>query len=138
MFCQFINFAQTYKLVKDTAALKLKIEVMSKATTSIESDFTQEKNLIDSKLLIQLSSIHFYSIVICRITCNNVKNISSCQPNRDPFYYFQFIPYDCTDLEFRHSLKKVHDTSYYALSSIRPFRGFPLQTFIRISSLKRE
>ena len=45
LFCPFINFAQTYKLVKDTAALKLKIEIMSKATTSIESDFTQEKNL---------------------------------------------------------------------------------------------
>ena len=38
-------FSQTYKAVKDTTALKLKIENMSKATTSIESDFTQEKNL---------------------------------------------------------------------------------------------
>ncbi|MES2132060.1 MAG: outer membrane lipoprotein carrier protein LolA [Bacteroidota bacterium] len=38
-------FSQTFKAVKDTTALKLKIENMSKATTSIESDFTQEKNL---------------------------------------------------------------------------------------------
>lgn len=38
-------FSQTFKPVKDTTALKLRIEAMSKATTSIESDFTQEKNL---------------------------------------------------------------------------------------------
>jgi outer membrane lipoprotein-sorting protein len=41
----FIGFSQTFKAVKDTAALKQKIENMSKATSSIESDFTQEKNL---------------------------------------------------------------------------------------------
>lgn len=41
-----ICHSQPYKLVKDTTALKLKIEAMSKSTTSIESDFTQEKNLI--------------------------------------------------------------------------------------------
>ncbi len=38
-------FAQTFKQVKDTAALKQRIEQMSKATNAIESDFTQEKNL---------------------------------------------------------------------------------------------
>lgn len=41
----FIGFAQNYKSVKDTTLLVQKIENMSKATTSIESDFTQEKNL---------------------------------------------------------------------------------------------
>ena len=40
-----ISFSQNYKIVKDTAVLKQKIENMSKATNSIESDFTQEKNL---------------------------------------------------------------------------------------------
>jgi len=37
--------AQTYKPVKDTTALKQKIEAMSKNTSSIESDFVQEKTL---------------------------------------------------------------------------------------------
>ena len=41
----FLGFSQNYKTVKDTTALKQKIESMSKATTSIESDFIQEKNL---------------------------------------------------------------------------------------------
>jgi len=41
----FISFSQGFKAVKDTTALKQKIESMSKATNSIESDFTQEKNL---------------------------------------------------------------------------------------------
>lgn len=40
-----IGFTQSFKDVKDTTALKLKIESMSKATNSIESDFVQEKNL---------------------------------------------------------------------------------------------
>lgn len=40
-----LSFSQNFKIVKDTNALKQKIESMSKATTSIESDFTQEKNL---------------------------------------------------------------------------------------------
>jgi outer membrane lipoprotein-sorting protein len=40
-----IGFSQNYKIVKDTVVLKQKIESMSKATVSIESDFTQEKNL---------------------------------------------------------------------------------------------
>ncbi len=40
-----IGFSQGFKAVKDTTALKQKIESMSKATSSIESDFTQEKNL---------------------------------------------------------------------------------------------
>lgn len=40
-----ISFSQNFKIVKDTIALKQKIESMSKATMSIESDFTQEKNL---------------------------------------------------------------------------------------------
>lgn len=40
-----IGFAQSFKTVKDTTALKQKIESMSKTTTSIESDFTQEKDL---------------------------------------------------------------------------------------------
>jgi outer membrane lipoprotein-sorting protein len=39
------SFAQNFKPVKDTSALKNKIESMSKAVNSIESDFTQEKNL---------------------------------------------------------------------------------------------
>lgn len=38
-------FSQSFKTVKDTTALKSKIESMSKATNSIESDFIQEKNL---------------------------------------------------------------------------------------------
>ncbi|MBI3520721.1 MAG: outer membrane lipoprotein carrier protein LolA [Bacteroidetes bacterium] len=41
----FIGFSQNFKTVKDTTALKQKIESMSKATTSIEADFVQEKNL---------------------------------------------------------------------------------------------
>ena len=41
----FISFSQGFKPVKDTTALKQKIESMSKTTNSIESDFTQEKNL---------------------------------------------------------------------------------------------
>lgn len=41
----FIGFSQSFKDVKDTLALKVKIESMSKATNSIESDFIQEKNL---------------------------------------------------------------------------------------------
>ncbi len=40
-----VGFSQNFKIVKDTAALKQKIESMSKATISIESDFIQEKNL---------------------------------------------------------------------------------------------
>lgn len=40
-----IGFSQNFKIVKDTTALKQKIESMSKATMSIESDFIQEKNL---------------------------------------------------------------------------------------------
>lgn len=45
LFFPCICFSQSYKLVKDTANLKARIEMMSKATNSIESDFTQEKNL---------------------------------------------------------------------------------------------
>ncbi len=41
----FISFSQSYKTLKDTLLLKQKIESMSKSTISIESDFTQEKNL---------------------------------------------------------------------------------------------
>lgn len=41
----FLSFSQTFKIVKDTTVLKQKIESMSKLTTSIEADFTQEKNL---------------------------------------------------------------------------------------------
>ncbi len=37
--------SQTFKAVKDTSGLKNKIESMSKSTTSIQSDFVQEKNL---------------------------------------------------------------------------------------------
>jgi outer membrane lipoprotein-sorting protein len=40
-----IGFSQNFKTVKDTTVLKQKIESMSKTTTSIESDFVQEKNL---------------------------------------------------------------------------------------------
>ena len=40
-----IGFSQSFKQVKDTTLLKQKIESMSKNTNSIESDFTQEKNL---------------------------------------------------------------------------------------------
>lgn len=40
-----IGFSQNFKQVKDTLALKTKIESMSKTTSSIESDFVQEKNL---------------------------------------------------------------------------------------------
>lgn len=41
----FFGFSQNFKAVKDTTALKAKIESMSKATSSIQSDFVQEKNL---------------------------------------------------------------------------------------------
>lgn len=37
--------AQNFKAVKDTFALRQKVEQMSKTVNSIESDFTQEKNL---------------------------------------------------------------------------------------------
>jgi outer membrane lipoprotein-sorting protein len=40
-----LGISQPYKSVKDTATLKRKIEAMSIATSSIESDFIQEKNL---------------------------------------------------------------------------------------------
>jgi outer membrane lipoprotein-sorting protein len=40
-----LAFSQTFKNVKDTLTLKQKIEAMSKSTTSIESDFTQQKEL---------------------------------------------------------------------------------------------
>lgn len=40
-----LSFSQNFKIVKDTTVLKQKIESMSKATVSIESDFIQEKNL---------------------------------------------------------------------------------------------
>ena len=45
LFFPLIGFSQNFKLVKDTLSLKQKIENMSKATNSIEADFTQEKNL---------------------------------------------------------------------------------------------
>jgi outer membrane lipoprotein-sorting protein len=45
IFISQLTFAQNFKAVKDTAALKQKIENMSKTVNSIESDFTQEKNL---------------------------------------------------------------------------------------------
>lgn len=40
-----LAIAQNFKAVKDTSALKQRIESMSKTVNSIESDFTQEKNL---------------------------------------------------------------------------------------------
>jgi outer membrane lipoprotein-sorting protein len=45
LFLVQFAFAQNFKTVKDTTALKNKIESMSKTVNSIESDFTQEKNL---------------------------------------------------------------------------------------------
>lgn len=44
-FLPIICVSQTFKQVKDTSALKQKIEAMSQTINSIESDFTQEKNL---------------------------------------------------------------------------------------------
>ncbi len=41
----FFCFSQSFKLVKDTAALKMKIENMSKSLNTIDADFIQEKNL---------------------------------------------------------------------------------------------
>ena len=41
----FIGISQSFKVLKDTTSLKQKIELMSKSTISIESDFVQEKNL---------------------------------------------------------------------------------------------
>lgn len=41
----FVGITQNYRSVKDTTVLKQKIENMSKTTSSIEADFTQEKNL---------------------------------------------------------------------------------------------
>ncbi|MBS1636090.1 MAG: outer membrane lipoprotein carrier protein LolA [Bacteroidetes bacterium] len=45
LLMSIVGFSQTFKQVKDTTALKQKIESMSKSTVTIESDFTQEKNL---------------------------------------------------------------------------------------------
>jgi outer membrane lipoprotein-sorting protein len=45
VFSSLFLCAQNFKSVKDTAALKARIEQMSKAISTIESDFTQEKNL---------------------------------------------------------------------------------------------
>lgn len=45
IFITHFGLAQNFKTVKDTAALRLKVEQMSKTVNSIESDFTQEKNL---------------------------------------------------------------------------------------------
>lgn len=45
LFFGISGFSQVFKSVKDTTALKQKIEAMSKSTQSIESDFVQEKNL---------------------------------------------------------------------------------------------
>lgn len=45
LFLPFLAVSQNFKAVKDTAALKSKIESMSKTTNSIQSDFVQEKNL---------------------------------------------------------------------------------------------
>lgn len=44
-FFPIIGFSQVFKSVKDTIVLKQKIESMSKSTSSIEADFTQEKSL---------------------------------------------------------------------------------------------
>ncbi len=44
-FFPIVGFSQSFKLVKDTLNLKLKIESMSKALNSIDADFIQEKNL---------------------------------------------------------------------------------------------
>lgn len=45
IFLSSLALGQTFKPVKDTSALRAKIEMMSKTVNSIESDFTQEKNL---------------------------------------------------------------------------------------------
>jgi outer membrane lipoprotein-sorting protein len=45
LFLAKLTLAQNFKAVKDTAALKNKIEAMSRSVNSIESDFIQEKNL---------------------------------------------------------------------------------------------
>ncbi len=60
MYCSSIVSAQSaYKPVKDTVALKAKIDNMSKVTNSIESDFTQVKDL--SMLSEKITSKgHFY------------------------------------------------------------------------------
>ena len=45
IFLTQFSFAQNFKVMKDTLALKNKIEAMSRKVNSIESDFTQVKNL---------------------------------------------------------------------------------------------
>lgn len=45
IFVARFAFAQNFKPVKDTVALRLKIEQVSKTVNTIESDFNQEKNL---------------------------------------------------------------------------------------------
>lgn len=45
IFIAQFALSQNFKSVKDTSALRAKIEQMSKTVNSIESDFTQEKNL---------------------------------------------------------------------------------------------
>lgn len=60
LICSFVGSAQSaFKPVKDTIALKAKIDNMSKITNSIESDFTQVKDL--SMLSEKITSKgHFY------------------------------------------------------------------------------
>jgi outer membrane lipoprotein-sorting protein len=45
LLISFGSFAQTYTPVKDDAAIRKKFTEVSQATTSIKSDFVQEKNL---------------------------------------------------------------------------------------------
>lgn len=45
IFITHFTIAQNFKAVKDTFALRQKVEQMSKTVNTIESDFTQEKNL---------------------------------------------------------------------------------------------
>jgi outer membrane lipoprotein-sorting protein len=62
-----IGFSQNFTIVKDTLALKTKIENMSKATSSIEADFTQEKNLsILSEKIISKGHFVFKKINLLR------------------------------------------------------------------------
>jgi len=57
--CAQIGFSQVFKPVKDTAVFKQKVQKMSRETKSIESDFTQVKDLsmLSEKVV---SKGHFY------------------------------------------------------------------------------
>lgn len=67
IFIKNIGQAQSFTTLKDSLTLKAKIENMSKTTSSIEADFTQEKNLsILSEKIISKGHFVFKKINLLR------------------------------------------------------------------------